>query len=416
MVQSDALLLPSLRDDAPFVVAEAQAVGLPVVAFEQGGPRVFAGFPGSTVLVVPLTGPDPAGALAEGLRRVPSAARTTRSGAAYATTGITRFLATDVRGRYSGRHTMLINRLKVPALVTGVAVSIGFLIDASPQAALGVVLVAGAAAALGAPAARWVGAAIVATLSFRALVFYGLLPSTATFVDMFLAWGALAAALSRHRRLPSQAAWPLRLLVGLTLCALASAALNRSELLRPVVYVLLLGTPFAVVIALVIDRPSARDRRWLSRVLLAALLVQIPFALAQSTAGKDPDVVQGTLIGAGAGAHVISAITMVGAIWVLLTLPRTLAVRLAIAVPLILITFLADAKQVLLAAPVMLIAGNWRGKRDAALRIPAAALAFVALLNVVPAGDTAKKFIEANSQRSKRQGSRRDNRVRCTQN
>ena len=38
MAQADALLLPSLRDDAPFVVAEAQAVGLPVVAFDQGRP------------------------------------------------------------------------------------------------------------------------------------------------------------------------------------------------------------------------------------------------------------------------------------------------------------------------------------------------------------------------------------------
>ncbi len=72
MAHADALLLPSLRDDAPFVVAEAQALGLPVVAFDQGGPREFAGFPGSTVLIVPLTGSDPAGALAEGLRRVSS--------------------------------------------------------------------------------------------------------------------------------------------------------------------------------------------------------------------------------------------------------------------------------------------------------------------------------------------------------
>ena len=40
------------------------------VAFAQGGPREFARLAGSTVLIVPLTGPDPAGALAEGLRRV----------------------------------------------------------------------------------------------------------------------------------------------------------------------------------------------------------------------------------------------------------------------------------------------------------------------------------------------------------
>ena len=56
-------------------LAEAQAVGLPVVAFEQGGPREFAGFPGSTVLAMPLAASDPAGALAEGPSRLPGRAR-----------------------------------------------------------------------------------------------------------------------------------------------------------------------------------------------------------------------------------------------------------------------------------------------------------------------------------------------------
>jgi hypothetical protein len=180
----------------------------------------------------------------------------------------------------------------------------------------------------------------------------------------------------------------------LILCAFASAALNRTELLRPFVYVLLLGTPFVVVLALIIDRPTSRDRRLLGRVLLAALLIQIPVAFAQSQATTNPDDVQGTLMGAGAGAHVISAITMVGAIWVFVTLPRTLAVRLAIAVPLVLITFLADAKQVVLALPAVVIAGNWRGKWDVLIRVSAVAVAVVALLTVVPAGDTARKFID----------------------
>ena len=281
-------------------------------------------------------------------------------------------------------------------MVAGLAVTIGFLISAYPQAAFGVVLAVGAAAALGAPAARWLTVAIVATLSFKALSYYGVLPSTATFVDMFLVWGALAAALVRNRRLPSQAVWPLRCLIGLGLCAFASAAVNRTELLRPVVYLLLLGTPFAVILALIIDRPNSRDRRLLGWVLLAALIVQIPVALAQHLRSSDPDAVQGTLVGAGAGAHVISAIALIGAIWVLVTLPRTLAVRLAIAVPLILITFFADAKQVVLALPAMVIAGNWRGKRDVAFRVSAVAVAVVALLTVAPAGDTARGFIESS--------------------
>ena len=236
----------------------------------------------------------------------------------------------------------------------------------------------------------------IATLSFRALGQYGLLPSTATFIDMFLAWGALAASLLRARRLPKEAVWPLRFLIGLALCAIASATVNGTELLRPAVYLVLLGTPFAVIAALVIDRPSVGDRRLLTSVLLAALVVQIPIAFVQSRQSGNPDDVQGTLVGAGAGAHVISAIAVVGAVWVLLALPRSLVVRLAIALPLLLIPFLADAKQVVLAAPVMLIAGKWHGKLGAAIRIPAVAVMFIALLTVIPAGDTARNFIEKN--------------------
>jgi glycosyltransferase involved in cell wall biosynthesis len=93
MLQADALLLPSLRDDAPFVVGEAQALGLPVVAFDQAGPRELALFTGSTVITVPLHGGDPAGALAEGLRRTRLGNRA-QSKAAYEIPTISGFLAT----------------------------------------------------------------------------------------------------------------------------------------------------------------------------------------------------------------------------------------------------------------------------------------------------------------------------------
>jgi glycosyltransferase involved in cell wall biosynthesis len=92
MVRADALLLPSLRDDAPFVVAEAQAVGLPVVAFDQGGPREFAGFPRSSVFLAPLTGSDPVGALADGLERASKAVRA-QDAESYGIPAISRFLS-----------------------------------------------------------------------------------------------------------------------------------------------------------------------------------------------------------------------------------------------------------------------------------------------------------------------------------
>jgi glycosyltransferase involved in cell wall biosynthesis len=50
---ADAFLLPSLRDDAPLSCVEAEALGLPVIAFDQGGPSVLGRFPGARFLLVP---------------------------------------------------------------------------------------------------------------------------------------------------------------------------------------------------------------------------------------------------------------------------------------------------------------------------------------------------------------------------
>ena len=55
MAQADAVLVPSLRDDAPFTIAEAQALGVPVVAFDRGGAAVMGRLPGATVSLVRST-------------------------------------------------------------------------------------------------------------------------------------------------------------------------------------------------------------------------------------------------------------------------------------------------------------------------------------------------------------------------
>jgi glycosyltransferase involved in cell wall biosynthesis len=48
-----ALVLPSLKEGASFVAAEAQAHGVPVVAFDRGGPAALAKLPGASVALVP---------------------------------------------------------------------------------------------------------------------------------------------------------------------------------------------------------------------------------------------------------------------------------------------------------------------------------------------------------------------------
>ena len=41
--EADVLLLPSLHDEAGLAVAEAAAIGLPIVCLDRGGPPVIAG-------------------------------------------------------------------------------------------------------------------------------------------------------------------------------------------------------------------------------------------------------------------------------------------------------------------------------------------------------------------------------------
>ena len=55
MMTADVLLVPSLREDGPTVSIEAQALGLPVIALDQGGPAELAKAAGSSFVLVPLT-------------------------------------------------------------------------------------------------------------------------------------------------------------------------------------------------------------------------------------------------------------------------------------------------------------------------------------------------------------------------
>jgi glycosyltransferase involved in cell wall biosynthesis len=49
LAEADVLLFPSLHDDAPLVIAEARAQGVPVVCLNRGGPRLLAGANGIVV-------------------------------------------------------------------------------------------------------------------------------------------------------------------------------------------------------------------------------------------------------------------------------------------------------------------------------------------------------------------------------
>ena len=221
--------------------------------------------------------------------------------------------------RADGDRPLIVARPPVLAWVGAAFASVllGWAIAINPQVAfIGTVAFLGVAA-LAAPAGAWVLCALIAALTFRGLVELEMLPSVATFIDLPLAWGALAVALIRNRPSSLLLRRHLRWLGALGLAVVLAWAFHPSEVLRPVLYLALLGEPFAIVGALLADPPSERLRRLLQGALLVLLIIQIPIAGLQFATLGPADSVQGTLYGAGAGAHVISGVVVVGAIWIL---------------------------------------------------------------------------------------------------
>ena len=72
MAESSAVLVPSIRDAASMILAEATSLGIPVVALDQGGPRVLARMtPGSVQLVPHTSGNSTVSELARALTALP---------------------------------------------------------------------------------------------------------------------------------------------------------------------------------------------------------------------------------------------------------------------------------------------------------------------------------------------------------
>jgi hypothetical protein len=277
----------------------------------------------------------------------------------------------------------------------GLCLSIGATAATSPQVSIALLALALGVFSAAAPASAWVGASLTGALTFKGLVTLGILPSVATFMDMPLAWGALAIALLKRREINGFAKRHLRLLAIFAFVVALSWLMHPSEALRPFLYLALIGEPFAVVGALLVDPPSPRARRNLRRLLALLIGAQVLFAVLELARFGPSDHIQGTLYGAGAGAHTMSAVVLVGAFWAFSSKTGGIAwQRFAIVAPMLAIPFLADAKQVLFASPAMLLVGNWRGQvRAYAARAILVGVVLVSLIYFYPAGRTAMGFI-----------------------
>lgn len=290
-----------------------------------------------------------------------------------------------------------------------VVATLAALVGAAAAWDLGVGLVLWIAAlglfAVASPAGAWAAGALVSAVLLRGLITLGVLPSLMTFVDIPLAWGALVVALLRSGPTAGLGRRLLLLLSMLAAVVGISWAFHPSEALRPVLYLLLLGEPFALTAALVVDPPSPKLARALKRLLIGVIAIQVPIGYYQYAAfgvggGEgNLDHVQGTLYGAGAGHLSMAAIVTVGAVWLLSGRRVRLLGRALLAVPLMALVFFADAKQVLFALPAILLALRLRGRwGQALLQVAAVVIALFVLVNFYPAGRSALGFLGTASE------------------
>ncbi|HEX2296655.1 MAG TPA: hypothetical protein VHN37_15285 [Actinomycetota bacterium] len=284
-------------------------------------------------------------------------------------------------------------------VLLGTSLLLGVLVPVNSQVALAVAVAVLALLGLAIPASSWVAAALFAALVARGVVTLGILPGAASFLDIPFAWGALGVALLRHTfgeaRPLTGAARALVWGIGMLALAVgASFALNPSELARPVLYLFLLGEPFAVVAALLVEPPTRRGAARLRRLLFGLLVVQIPVVLAQIAVYGFTDDVKGTLHGAGAGHHAIGAVVIIGGAWIMLS-DRPFGTRLFTSLPLFLIPFASDAKQVLFATPAALVFQHWgRGAGRKVALFGVVGLLAVIMFRFYGASGTALDFLE----------------------
>lgn len=296
------------------------------------------------------------------------------------------------------------------SLALFVWLAVGLLLPWSTQAAFVVVGVSLAVAALGAPTTYWVTAAIVSSFTFQALTTLGLLPSLGTILPIGIAWGALAVALLKRGpvSIPGNARPHLRWLTAFSLVAVVSGLFNHVELLRPFLSIGLLGVPYVLLVAILVDPPRAREREVLLWVTMSLVLLQIPvvfwqFALGGGSnyGGSDlhtgGDRLQGTFISRGGGSGVLGAVALIGAIWLLAR--RRTVWNIALAGLLVVFPFIADAKQVLFALPVAVLATAPQGlTRGYCFRSGLAIGLLAILLFALPVGRVARAYLQQDQQ------------------
>ncbi len=238
------------------------------------------------------------------------------------------------------------------------AVVIGFLTSQFATVALALALTPLLIIALSVEPWVLVGTAVATPWLARVVTTSGIAPKAFDFADFGITIVALTAAvmswLARDRESTIEHKRILQAIGGMAAAITISAVVNVTAVERLVVGLLLTLEPFFLIAAIIIAPPSLGARRILWRLMAVICVIQVPIAIRQSLSSSDPDVVKGTLFEAGAGHHVMAGGLIVGLFAAIGVMKSRIAMA-AIAVVVLVIGALADAKQVMLVAPVAFV-------------------------------------------------------------
>ena len=284
------------------------------------------------------------------------------------------------------------------AILVPLSIGLGVAIPREPQAAVAFLGVLLAVPLLLLPPVQLLMGAVFLALVGPTFVTIGVLPSIVTFFDIPLVWLAATATLLQGKPDDSRSRMSKLLLI-LALLVTLSWVLNPSEILRPLLYMGLIGEPFAALYVFERAQPTDVDKRRLKWLLTALLLVQLPFGLGQIVSSGFGDPVEGTLWGAGNGTRTMAAIAAIGGFWFILRGLRAdesyRIYMLLAGACLLLWPLAADVRQIIFALPFGLLAARSGHRQFGSVVIAGALSAAMAwFLFYGPPGTLVRKYVD----------------------
>jgi hypothetical protein len=193
------------------------------------------------------------------------------------------------------------------AVLVGLAIGEGIV----PLAILPAILILGLVIFVELSLAGWCGLLLLLTVVSRGVVMLLGLPDVLNFIHYpaALAFAVAAAHQPRreHSRLPAG-----RWIAALLLLTLLSSVANATNPLRGMMFVVIVGEPILVIWAIQRWGVDAMTEARVGMMALTGLLMQIPLGLWQGSRAGWLDSVQGTLVGHGAGAHILGGLFALG--------------------------------------------------------------------------------------------------------